>query len=253
MKLASDRVDWLRAGGIALLAHMAGFAALALIGEVPAQKIVEEPIVLIELPPEPASFSAAAPASEPTEQAEPQLEPVTAPAHFQPPRINAPQIRAPLPREFVSTPPKIMAPTQRVATEMRPISTPSVPSAPSQQALAPSTAADGTADAKGDDPEAKREEANYYSLLSAHLNRKKRYPREAKKAREQGIVTVRFTVHSNGQISDASIRKSSGHELLDQATLDLMGRVAPLPKFPESMTRASVTISLPIDYSLRTQ
>ena len=111
----------------------------------------------------------------------------------------------------------------------------------------------GTAATPGDDPKAKREEADYYSLLSAHLNRKKRYPSEAKKARQQGVVTVRFTVHADGRISGSSIRTSSGHDLLDQATLDLMERVAPLPRFPRSMTRDRVTISLPIDYSLRTK
>ena len=120
-------------------------------------------------------------------------------------------------------------------------------------AVAPEGSGTGTAATAGDDPKAKREEADYYALLSAHLNRKKRYPSEAKKARQQGVVTVRFTVLADGRISASSIRTSSGHDLLDQATLDLMQRVAPLPKFPRSMTKDSVTISLPIDYSLRTR
>lgn len=93
---------------------------------------------------------------------------------------------------------------------------------------------------------------DYYALVSAHLNRKKRYPTEAKKARQQGVVTVRFTVHSDGSVSGGSIKSSSGHALLDQATLDLLQRVAPLPRFPKSMTKDSVTLALPIDYSLRT-
>jgi len=88
--------------------------------------------------------------------------------------------------------------------------------------------------------------------LSAHLNKRKRYPTEAKKARQEGIVTVRFTVHRDGSIAGATIRKSSGHDLLDAATLDLLERVAPLPRFPKSMKRDSVTLSLPIDYSLQT-
>ena len=120
-------------------------------------------------------------------------------------------------------------------------------------ATTPAGSGTGTAATPGDDPKAKREEADHYSLLSAHLNRKKRYPSEAKKARQQGVVTVRFTVHADGRISGSSIRTSSGHDLLDQATLDLMERVAPLPRFPRSMTRDRVTISLPIDYSLRTK
>ena len=65
-------------------------------------------------------------------------------------------------------------------------------------------------------------------------------------------MTVRFTVDRNGNVSGVSIKRSSGHELLDTATLELLQRVAPLPRMPTSMQRDSVTLSLPIDYSLRT-
>lgn len=89
-------------------------------------------------------------------------------------------------------------------------------------------------------------------MVAAHLQRKKSYPTEAKKARQQGVVTVRFTVARDGSVSAIGIKKSSGHELLDTATLELLRRVAPLPRMPDSMERDSVTLSLPIDYSLRT-
>jgi periplasmic protein TonB len=95
-------------------------------------------------------------------------------------------------------------------------------------------------------------EADYFSLISAHLNRRKTYPTDAKKARQEGVVVIRFTVDRGGNISGASIKRGSGHALLDQATLQLLQRVAPLPRMPASMPRDSVTLSLPIDYSLRT-
>ena len=104
----------------------------------------------------------------------------------------------------------------------------------------------------GNDPKARQQEADYFALVSAHLNRRKQYPVEARKARQQGVVTVRFTVDRNGNVSNTSIKRGSGHDLLDRATLDLLLRVAPLPRMPASMQRESVTLSLPIDYSLRT-
>ncbi|MDE2410218.1 MAG: energy transducer TonB, partial [Sphingomonadales bacterium] len=112
-------------------------------------------------------------------------------------------------------------------------------------------AAASAAPAAGD-PRARKAELDYFALLSAHLNRRKAYPAEAKKARQEGIVTVRFTVDRDGNVSGAAVKRSSGFDLLDGATLDLLRRVAPLPRMPAAMPRDSVTISLPIEYALKT-
>ena len=201
--IGAGRSHWMLGGGFAIAGHAAVLAGVLLVNTGPVEPPVEDPVVLVELPP--------------------QAAPAPAPAVLQPVQQQADYI-----------PPQTLPPRAALATT-------------------PAGSGTGTAATPGDDPKAKREEADYYSLLSAHLNRKKRYPSEAKKARQQGVVTVRFTVHADGRISGSSIRTSSGHDLLDQATLDLMERVAPLPRFPRSMTRDRVTISLPIDYSLRTK
>jgi len=225
--IGAGRSHWMLGGGFAIAGHAAVLAGVLLVNTGPVEPPVEDPVVLVELPPQ------AAPAPAPAVVQPVQQQADYVPPQTLPPRVEAPRVNAPLPREFVATPPP---PPPRAAL-----------------AIAPAGSGTGSAAAPGDDPKAKREEADYYSLLSAHLNRKKRYPSEAKKARQQGVVTVRFTVHADGRISGSSIRTSSGHDLLDQATLDLMERVAPLPRFPRSMTRDRVTISLPIDYSLRTK
>ena len=225
--IGAGRSHWMLGGGFAIAGHAAVLAGVLLVNTGPVEPPVEDPVVLVELPPQ------AAPAPAPAVVQPVQQQADYVPPQTLPPRVEAPRVNAPLPREFVATPPP---PPPRAAL-----------------AIAPAGSGTGTAATPGDDPKAKREEADYYSLLSAHLNRKKRYPSEAKKARQQGVVTVRFTVHADGRISGSSIRTSSGHDLLDQATLDLMERVAPLPRFPRSMTRDRVTISLPIDYSLRTK
>lgn len=240
--VGADRSSWIVGGGIAFAGHAVVLAAVLLIGVTPPRAVVEDPVVLVELPPQAGPAPAALAQPEPLRPDAPLSEAVDQ-------RVEAPLVRAPLPQEFVATPPPPPAPARRTPTPAAAAS-PQPPRAAA--ALVAAGSGTGTAETAGDDPKAKREEADYFALLSAHLNRKKQYPKEAKKAREEGVVTVRFTVHADGTISAASIRKSSGHSLLDQATLELMERVAPLPKFPKSMTKSSVTISLPIDYSLRT-
>lgn len=244
--MGAGRSSWLVGGSVALAGHAAVLAAVLLLAAAPPKPVIEDPVVLLELPPQAAPATAAL-ADMPVD---PQVSEIV-PPQLPVPRIEAPQVQAPLPRDFVAVPPP---PPQAVRRNQAPAPLTAAPAQPARNAAAvtPEGSGTGSSAAAGDDPKAKREEADYYALLSAHLNRKKHYPSEAKKARQQGVVTVRFTVHSDGRISASSIRKSSGHSLLDQATLELMDRVAPLPKFPKSMTKSSVTISLPIDYSLRT-
>lgn len=235
---ATSARAWLPGAGLATLAHAALVAGALWLGMGERIVPIEEPIVLIELPP----LAGAAPA------ASAALQP--APADPKPqatPPIAAPAVAVQLPREFVAVPPPASVPAATVQ--------PRVAVAPPAAAVQPApvqSAAPGTSASEGTNPRAKQQEADYFAQLSAHLNKRKRYPAEAKKARQQGVVTVRFTVHSDGSVSGGAIRKSSGHALLDSATLELLQRVAPLPRFPKSMTRDSVSLSLPIDYSLQT-
>jgi protein TonB len=95
--------------------------------------------------------------------------------------------------------------------------------------------------------------ATYFSQLKGWLNRNKRYPTAAKKARQQGVVIVNFTIDRRGMLLDSHVEKSSGHALLDDAALALLQRAAPMPRIPESMGLQVLSISLPIDYSLITR
>jgi len=188
----------------------------------------------------PAPQSVQAPTPQPRDVPTPLSQVIT-------PRITAPPVAAPLPRDVVAAPPPSPSQPARPAPAAAP-----APSAAPPLATPAQAAGTGTTAAPGNDPRARQQEADYFSLVNAHLARAKRYPREARQARQQGVVTVRFTVGRDGRVSNATIRTSSGHELLDAATLELLVRVAPLPRFPRSMVRDSVTLTLPIEYSLRT-
>lgn len=230
---------WGMAGGVALAAHVVaiGLVAAAVRSSEPP---VPEPVVLVDLPP-PLGVAEASPQA--VEQAQPDVVSSQVPT----PPVDVPPVNAPLPKDPVILPPTPSRPS------VQPVAPAPVPVAVSPAVAVPRLGSEtGTTATPGNDPKAQAQAADYFALVSAHLNRRKRYPTEAKKAMQQGIVTVRFTVHRDGSVSGVSIKRSSGHELLDQATIDLLGRVAPLPRMPSSMKRDSVTLSLPIDYSLKT-
>ncbi len=239
---AEDRRHWSVAISVAAVAHL-GVAAAALAWVRPTEAPLPEPVITVELPGEPDEPMAAAPAQQPS-----QPETQAAPALPQPdvPPIDVPSVRAPLPSQPVTLPPP--APAQPIRQPVQPPS----PTAATSAVPAPSMPAAARTSGAPGDPRARKQEADYFALVSAHLNRRKTYPAEARQARQQGVVTVRFTVDRDGGVSGISIKRGSGHDILDRATLDLVRRVAPLPRMPGSMQRDSITLSLPIDYSLRT-
>lgn len=242
--LPAERKVWGSAAGVALALHGVVATAAVLLA-VPHDPPVPEPVVLVELPPAPPS--AQAPVALNRSQAASAVQPVTPIAAAQP-RVDAPLVRTPVPADAVTLPPP--APVQRAApAETRPALQPAAAPAP---ALSRPDSASAASAGPGSDPRAKAREMDYYAILSAYLNRRKSYPAEARQARQQGVVTVRFTVDRNGGVSAISLKKSSGHGVLDDATLALLQRVAPLPKMPASMARDSITLALPIEYSLRT-
>jgi protein TonB len=101
-------------------------------------------------------------------------------------------------------------------------------------------------------PAERREQQEYVRALMAWLLRHCVYPDAAKKEKVQGIVHVRFTIDREGRVLSAQVERSPGHPLLDGAALDVLARASPLPAIPASMPMRRLTITLPIEYALRT-
>jgi len=239
---------WRVAAAVALAAHVViGVLVLSVTGVPTAPQ--PEPVVLVELPPSAAPAPAATAIAEQVRPVQ-EVRPEIVPQRTVSPPVDVPEVRAPLPKDAVALAPPAPPRPVRISA---PVSQPAQAVQPPPATSAATGTGTGSAETAGDDPRAKAREADYYATLSAHLNRRKRYPTEAKRALQQGVVTVRFTVARDGAVSGVSIKRSSGHDLLDEATMDLLKRVSPLPKFPPSMKRDSVTISLPIEYSLKTR
>lgn len=244
--LSAESKRWASALAIALAAHLLATAGVA---GWQAHSMADEPdpVMVVELPPD-------LPPPPPVEQ-----QPVVRQITPQTPQFipqTLPHAEVP-PTRLAPTPEAVAAqsqPKQQQQPTSQPASTPAQDPSSAQQPANPTdatgTSAKGTA---GGDAKAKKEEANYYALIKAHLNRKKVYPPEAKKARQQGTVAVRFSVDRSGAVSNVSIKRSSGIDLLDQVTIALMGRVSPLPAFPASMAESRITLTLPIEYGLTTR
>jgi periplasmic protein TonB len=77
----------------------------------------------------------------------------------------------------------------------------------------------------------------------------KRYPHEARMNRWEGRVVVRVVLNEQGQLLEAAIATGSGHDVLDQAALEIIRRACPL-SLPHALGRSQVVLRVPIQYRL---
>jgi len=73
------------------------------------------------------------------------------------------------------------------------------------------------------------------------------YPREARRMRRQGTVTVQFVIGPDGRVSGISVHEGSGHDMLDREGCAAVARAASLWGSPGRTVR----IRMPVVFSLK--
>jgi len=259
--MTSRHLNWLPPLAAAAALH-AAVASTWLVAREPPPALVETGGEGIELSLALDSDSAGEPAADAAPAAEP---PPPAPRPAPQPRPQPAAKPAPAP-----TP----APPETVATASPPAATAVTPAAGPMSAAGDATtahtapgAAARTADAsrtggaeRGAGGNAKtrfsgktaRDVRGYLGQIAAWIDANKDYPVECKKAREQGAVVVKFTIDRDGRLLASSIKQSSGHLRLDQAALATLARAAPFPPIPDFVGRETLSVAVPIDYTLIT-
>jgi protein TonB len=206
--------------------------------------VANAPVITIELaalPVAPETTPNEMPPGPQQQEAEPEPEPEK-PVEKQlelPPEPKAEPLQAVTPPPKVVEKPREKKPKQKHA---------SLASAPSSAETRSERAAAPMPGANSHNPNAV---PNWKSQLVAQLERNKRYPSEAQSRGEQGIAQLAFSVDRSGGVHNARILRSSGSSLLDQATLALVARAAPLPPPPPEIAGSQIPISVPIRYNVR--
>jgi protein TonB len=86
--------------------------------------------------------------------------------------------------------------------------------------------------------------------LIVATRRYKRYPAIAMEKGWQGKVEVHLVIGANGMIASASIKSSSGHEVLDNQALDMLKKGKTTVPIPTSLRGREFDIDIPVIFNL---
>ncbi|MBT8439804.1 MAG: energy transducer TonB, partial [Gammaproteobacteria bacterium] len=86
-------------------------------------------------------------------------------------------------------------------------------------------------------------------LLRA-IEANKKYPKRAKKRRQQGLVKVGFVIKGNGKITNVCVIESSGYKMLDQAAMAAVSAVNHFKPIPQGIYRDNWEFVVPVEYQL---
>ncbi|MBD3809660.1 MAG: energy transducer TonB, partial [Sulfuricurvum sp.] len=92
---------------------------------------------------------------------------------------------------------------------------------------------------------------NYIAYIRQLIDERKVYPKNAKRLKQMGTVTVRFKVIDDGTIKNVSVIDSSGFELLDQSAKELLENIGRFRAIPKELEDELIDLTLPIEYTLR--
>ncbi|MCA6221149.1 energy transducer TonB [Photorhabdus antumapuensis] len=88
---------------------------------------------------------------------------------------------------------------------------------------------------------------SYQAALRREIEKHKRYPRRAKKMKQQGIVQVRFSLLDSGDLTNHQLVRSSGADELDRAALTAIQQARSVGLKPAGLPRE---LTLAIEFNL---
>ncbi|GAB5503855.1 MAG: hypothetical protein Pyrs2KO_25100 [Pyruvatibacter sp.] len=94
--------------------------------------------------------------------------------------------------------------------------------------------------------------ASYARLLLTRLQRAIVYPRRAQRRDIQGVVRVEVVLAASGALKTVRLVGTSGSDILDDAAIQLVRRVAPFPAVPRDLSPSGQDFAFvaPIQYRL---
>ena len=91
---------------------------------------------------------------------------------------------------------------------------------------------------------------DYLEAVRRWVTRYKKYPEQAVKEKQEGVVQLGFKFTRDGMVTDAWVEKSSGFPALDQAALAMIRAASPIPKVPDRYQGDTLTLVMPENFKI---
>ncbi|MEW6719951.1 MAG: energy transducer TonB [Thermodesulfobacteriota bacterium] len=92
--------------------------------------------------------------------------------------------------------------------------------------------------------------AGYIDLLLGSIDRRKEYPRAARRLGHEGTVVVGFEVRGDGRVGSVAVERSSGSPILDAAALKAVSGAGRFPPPPPAFRGGETKFVLPVQFRL---
>src|SRR5262245_7844220 len=178
------------------------------------------------------------------------------------PRARSAAPRAtPVPREIPVTLPDRVARSEPARPAEPPAGAPvnsapvsdSPAAAPEIADPAPAAASAALAPRPGDGADDPGSLAQYRLALIGAAKRHKLYPSQAIARGWQGRVEVRLMIGADGALSGASVKRSSGHDMLDRQSLEMLRKAHALTAIPPALRGRDFAVEIPVVYELKSE
>jgi TonB family protein len=90
----------------------------------------------------------------------------------------------------------------------------------------------------------------YLRLWRTRIHEGLSYPLAARRRNLTGTVHIEIAIEANGALSEVRVIESSSHPLLDDAAVESVRNLAPIP-FPPELTPRPLRARLPVVFDLR--
>jgi len=89
----------------------------------------------------------------------------------------------------------------------------------------------------------------YTQEIRSFIERRKFYPKKARRMRQSGAVEICLEIDQNGNFHDIHIKNASPHSSLNKAALALVTEISQFKPLPKEMGK-SITLDIPLKYAL---
>lgn len=236
---------------LSLFAHLALYAGLNSWSPPPMSASGEE-VITVEIVVGSNSAAGLAETPVPNEEENPvagQVAKTEVPKEQPTTEVEPPKPAEPPPETAATEPPKpVEPPAESVArVEPKPDEEIAPTVRPDEPVVAPAKPETPAVPSSGIGHGRSAPNARYFGEIASHLARRKQYPLDARRRRQQGAGVVKFTIGPAGQVSAIELVRGTGFAALDREIEAMVRRAAPFPPPPGGV---SVSFAAPVSFRI---